>query len=253
MNWVLAGHSLETGELLILGLVALLIGMAKTGVHGAGMFSVPILAIVFGGQLSSGVMLPILMMADVMGVWYYRKHASWPHLKLLFPWAAAGVIAGTLAGFFMDETIFRVFMGITIIISVVIMIWLEQKPHQVPTARWFGALSGIAGGFTSMVGNLASSVMAVYFLSVRLPKNIFIGTTAWFFLAVNAFKVPFHIFFWKTISWDIVVLDLMLLPLIVIGALAGIWVVRQFSDRSYRWFIMAMTILAAFTMLIPAG
>lgn len=253
MNWIFSGHSFETGDLLILGLVALLIGMAKTGVHGAGMLSVPLLATVFGGQVSSGVMLPILMMADVMGVWYYRKHASWPHLKLLFPWAAAGVIAGTVAGFFMDEIIFKAIMAVTIIISVIIMIWLEQKPHQVPTARWFGALCGMSGGFTSMIGNLAGSVMAVYFLSVRLPKNIFIGTTAWFFLVINAFKVPFHIFFWKTISWDIVFLDLMLLPMNLIGALAGIWIVRQFSDKSYRWFIMAMTVLAAFSMLIPAG
>ena len=251
MNWILLGYSFDTGELLVLALVALFIGMAKTGVHGAGMLAVPLLAGVFGGQESSGVMLPILIMADVMGVWYYRKHASWDHLKLLFPWAAVGIVVGTVAGIFMDAGVFKAFMAVTILISVMIMIWLEQGPNLVPTARWFGAASGVAGGFTSMVGNLAGSVMAVYFLSVRLPKNIFIGTTAWFFIVVNAFKVPFHIFFWKTISWDIVILDLMLLPLIVIGAIAGIWIVRQFSDRSYRWFIMAMTVLAALSMLIP--
>jgi hypothetical protein len=46
--------------------------MSKTGVHGAGMVAVPMLASIFGGQLSSGIMLPILCLADVMGVWYYH-------------------------------------------------------------------------------------------------------------------------------------------------------------------------------------
>lgn len=252
MSWTLAGHSFELQGLIILALVAVMIGMAKTGVHGAGMLSVPLLASVFGGQESSGVMLPILIMADVMGVWYYRKHASWAHLRLLFPWAGAGVVAGTIAGYFMDDSVFKAVMALTIIISVFIMVWLERKPEQVPSARWFGAVSGIAGGFTSMVGNLASSVMAVYFLSVRLPKNIFIGTTAWFFMAVNLFKMPFHLFVWKTISLDTVMLDVLLLPLILVGAVSGIWIVRQFSDRSYRWFIMGMTVLAALSMLIPS-
>lgn len=163
MSWTLAGHLFELQGLIILGLVAVMIGMAKTGVHGAGMLSVPLLASVFGGQESSGVMLPILIMADIMGVWYYRKHASWAHLRLLFPWAGAGVVAGTIAGYFMNDSVFKAVMAVTIIISVLIMVWLERKPDQVPSARWFGAVSGIAGGFTSMVGNLASSVMAVYF------------------------------------------------------------------------------------------
>ena len=67
---------LETPQLLIMVIVSILIGMAKTGVHGAGMMSVPILASVFGGQVSSGVMLPLLILADVAGVWYYHRHAS---------------------------------------------------------------------------------------------------------------------------------------------------------------------------------
>lgn len=251
MTWTLSGYSFETGGLVILGLVALMIGMAKTGIHGAGMLSVPLLAGVFGGQQSSGVMLPILIMADIIGVWYYRKHASWIHLKLLFPWAGVGVVTGTLAGYFMDDAIFKRVMAVTIMISVFIMAWLERKPEQVPTAKWFGAVSGVAGGFTSMVGNLAGSVMAVYFLSVRLPKNIFIGTTAWFFMAVNLFKVPFHAFIWKTITIDTFILDLLLMPLIMLGAVSGIWIVRQFSDQSYRWFIMGMTVVAALSMLIP--
>ena len=75
--------------------VALCVGLSKTGVHGAGNVAVPLLAVVFGGQGSSGVMLPLLVMADVMGVWYYHRHASWDYLKKLIGWSIVGVLLGT--------------------------------------------------------------------------------------------------------------------------------------------------------------
>lgn len=232
--------------------VALLTGMAKTGVHGAGMLSVPLLAQVFGGQLSSGIMLPMLVLADVLGVWYYHRHASWHHLKILFPWAALGVVAGTIAGSYINDHIFKIVMAATIVVSVIIMLWLEKlgTPDNIPKQKSFAIATGIAGGFTSMVGNLAGSVMSVYLLSVRLPKNAFIGTTAWFFLVVNWFKVPFHVFAWHTISWNTVWFDLVMLPLIILGAWLGIIIVKALTETMYRWFIIIMTLVAAVGMVL---
>lgn len=190
--------------------VALLIGMSKTGVHGAGMMAVPLLAAIFGGQGSSGILLPMLCLADILGVWYYHRHASWKHLKKLFPWAAVGTIAGTLVGGIIDDNAFKIIMAVVIMLSLILMMWLEKgRNEDIPESKWFAGLTGTAGGFTSMVGNLAGSVMAVYFLSMRLPKNQFIGTTAWFFMVINWFKIPFHVFAWKTISIDTFLLNLM--------------------------------------------
>jgi uncharacterized membrane protein YfcA len=246
----LFSFDLSYSSIAIVFIVALFIGMAKTGVHGAGMMSVPILADVFGGQLSSGVMLPMLVMADVLGVWYYHRHASWEHLKVLFPWAAAGVVIGTVTGTYIDDKVFKIIMATIIFASVIVMLWLERQSHEkIPHGKSFGAVMGVAGGFTSMVGNLANSVMAVYLLAARLPKNAFIGTAAWFFLVLNWFKVPFHVFFWHTISLNTLWLDLLTLPAIVLGAYLGIKIVGKISERVYRWFIIAMTIVAALLML----
>jgi uncharacterized membrane protein YfcA len=238
-------------NLIIFALVAIFVGMSKTGVHGTGMVAVPLLASIFGGQLSSGIMLPMLCLADVMGVWYYHRHASWPHLKKLFPWAAVGTVLGTIVGGYIDDAGFRMIMAVVIVVSVVIMIWLEEgHKDEIPDYYWFAALAGIAGGFTSMIGNLAGSVMAIYFLSMRLPKNAFIGTTAWFFMVINLFKVPFHIFSWHTISWNTFLLDLSALPFIFLGAILGIQVVKRLPEKFYRWFIIAMTLIAAAVMLL---
>jgi hypothetical protein len=85
---------------------------------------------------------------------------------------------------------------------------------------------------------------------MRLPKNEFIGTAAWFFLVVNWFKVPFHIFAWHTISMDILLLDLATLPIIGLGAYLGVVITKSLSEKSYRWFIIVMTLAAAVYMLL---
>lgn len=226
--------------------------MAKTGVHGAGMVAVPMLAAIYGGQSSSGLLLPMLCIADVFGVIYYHRHASWEYLKKLFPWAAVGVVLGSIAGNILQtDDGFKIVMASIIIVSVVIMIWLEKgHKEDIPNYQWFAILMGIAAGFTSMFGNLAGSVMAVYLLSMRLPKNVYIGTTAWFFLVVNWFKIPFHLFSWHTITLNSFLLDLTALPAIAIGAVLGIAIVKRIPEKIYRRFIIGMTLIAAVYMLV---
>ncbi len=101
-----------------------------------------------------------------------------------------------------------------------------------------------------MVGNLAGSIMALYLLSMRLPKNEYIGTAAWFFLVINLFKVPFHVFSWQSIDLNSFLLNLLGLPFIALGAYMGIVIVKRISDTHYRYFIIAMTAIAAAFMLI---
>jgi uncharacterized protein len=243
--------NLDPESIAIIIATALLIGMAKTGVHGAGMLSVPLLAIVFGGKSSSGLMLPILVIADVLGVWYYHRHASFKHLKILFPWAALGVIAGSWAGDYIPEETFRIIMAVTIFSSLIAMIWLELGgKEKIPDNIYFGILAGFLAGFTSMIGNLAGTVMVIYFLSMRLPKNVFIGTTAWFFLVVNWFKVPFHVWVWHTINKESCIMALELIPVIVLGAYLGVVFVKKMSENVYRWFLVGMTAVAAIVMVL---
>lgn len=247
----LFSYTLSISDCLMIGSVALLTGMSKTGIQGAGMLSAPLLALVFGGHNSSGIILPMLIIADVFAVWYYHRHASWKHLKLLFPWAALGIIAGTFIGAAIDDKVFKIIMAATIFISIPLMIWLKKSDKDaIPKTGWFSVSTGIAGGFTSMVGNLAGSVMAVYLLAARLPKNVYIGTTAWFFLVINWAKVPFHVFSWHTITFNTVLLSIITIPIILLGAFIGIFIIKRIPEEHYRWFIIVMTIVAALFMLL---
>ena len=118
----LFGYSLSYLSLALLFLVAFFIGMAKTGVHGISMFAVPLLAIMFGGKGSSGLMLPMLIMADLFAVKYYHRHANWGYLFKLFPSAAVGIVVGTWVGNEIDDQVFKTVMSVIIFISLLLIL-----------------------------------------------------------------------------------------------------------------------------------
>ncbi|TRY31322.1 sulfite exporter TauE/SafE family protein [Aliiglaciecola sp. M165] len=247
----LFSYTLSYQQLVMVLLAAFFIGMAKTGVHGVAMFAVPIMALIFGGKASSGLMLPMLIMADLFAVWYYHRHANWGFLIKLFPSAAVGVLIATVIGNSIDDVMFKQIMAVVIFVSLGIMLWMEtSKKENVPDYLWFAVLMGTLGGITTMIGNLAGSIMALYLLSMRLPKNEYIGTAAWFFLAINLFKVPFHVFSWETISLNSFYLNLLGLPFIALGAYIGVQIVKRIAENYYRWLILAMTAIAAVFMMV---
>jgi uncharacterized membrane protein YfcA len=229
-------------------IAAFLIGASKTGISGAGMISIPILAAIFGGKMSAGLVLPMLSIADIFAVVYYNRHAQWKYVIKLLPWAVLGICMGIFVGDKISDTLFKQFIGIIVISSVGIMIWqdIRKKKINVPDYWWFAALMGFAGGFATMIGNAAGGIMALYLLSMRLPKNVYIGTGAWFFFVINLFKIPFHIFIWETITIESFVFDLTMIPALAVGAIFGIKIVKLIPERAYRIFIIVITLVSAF-------
>lgn len=243
-------YEFSFSQLTVLVLAVTLIGMAKTGVQGAGLIAVPVFALIFGARDSTGVLLPILIFADLFGVYYFHQHANWQLLKRLLPFTVVGVVIGTIVGELSNDAVFTYLMVTTIILCLVIMVWRElSEEPDVPTSLWFSAGFGIAGGFMSMVGNLAGPVMALYLLTMRLPKNELIGTGAWFFLVVNVIKLPFHIWIWETIDSNVLFFDFFVIPAVAIGALLGVKIVALIPEKGYRWFVIVVVGLTAMPMM----
>ncbi len=78
-------------------IAAVLVGMTKTGIPGLGILVVLFLAWAFGGWTSIGIMLPMLVFADIFAVLWYKRHAQWGILVRLIPWVLVGMIGGTIA------------------------------------------------------------------------------------------------------------------------------------------------------------
>ena len=227
-------------------LSAFFIGLSKAGLRGIDMMNVTIMAIVFGSKASTGIVLPLLCVADIVAVSYYHRHAQWNHFWKLIPWMAIGILVGVYVGKDMNEVIFRKIMAIIIITTVIIMVALEiRKNPIIPTNKIFVANMGLAAGFTTMLGNLAGAFSNIYFLAMRMPKNDFIGTASWVFLVINLFKLPFQIFFWKNITTESLYTDLLLLPSVLIGFWVGIKIVSKIKEDNYRKVVIVLTFLGA--------
>lgn len=237
---------------LLLVLCALFVGMSKVGIAGISMFYIPVLALIFGGKTSTGILLPMLMMADIFGVAYYHRHAEWKYLSKLLPWAFAGIGIGLWVGKVINDEWFKNIIAVLVFAGVGIMLWRERQNRTdlFPHTWWFAAVMGILGGFATMIGNVAGPIFAIYMLAMNLPKNAFIGTGAWFFLIVNFFKFPLQVWVWNNIGIKTIVMDLLMLPAIAAGAFLGIWIVRKIPDKTYRTFIVIVTVLSAFLLLI---
>jgi uncharacterized membrane protein YfcA len=242
---------LNTFQWIMVIISALLIGMSKTGISGAGMAVIPIMAAIFGGKLSTGIVLPLLSMADIFAVGYYHRHASWSYVLKLLPWTIIGVFVGIYVGDVINDSMFKDIMGTIVMLSVALLVWRDlKKDVRIPGGILFPVIMGLSGGFATMVGNAAGAIMALYLLSMRLPKNEYIGTGAWFFLIINLFKIPFHILIWGTIYLDTFLFDVALLPIIAIGAFMGVYIVRIFPEKAYRVFILLTTAVSAIVLII---
>ena len=247
---ILQSYHLSTLQWIAICFAVFLLGLSKSGIKGIGIVLVIILAFVFGEKASTGVLLPMLICADIMAVIYYNRHANWFYIKKLMPWMIAGVLFGVWLGNYISETLFKRTMAIIIIASVFTMLYTERRSStNIPKNRFFSIGAGFFAGFSTMIGNLAGPIANVYFLAMRLPKNEFIGTVAWLFFLINVIKLPFHFLVWKTVTKETLVLNSVLLPVIVISFFSGIWIVRQISNVHYRRLILIMTAFGGVFML----
>ncbi|MDP3431376.1 MAG: sulfite exporter TauE/SafE family protein [Bacteroidota bacterium] len=239
-------------EWVIIMACGMLIGMSKVGVPGVSMIVVPALAFIFGAKASTGVLLPILMMADIFGVAYYRRHANWGHLIKVLPWAVIGLLLALWIGELVNDEQFKNMIAILVFLSIGLMLWQDKRKgtNLFPDKWWFAASMGILGGFATMIGNVAGPVFAIYLLAMHLPKNSFIGTGAWFFMIINFTKFPLQLFVWDNISLETLTIDLMTLPAIALGAFAGIRLVKIIPENTYRGFVIAITAISAFLLLL---
>ena len=229
---------------------AMVIGLSKAGIKGIAIINVTLMALAFGAKESTGLVVPLLIAADIFAVIYYNRHARWYYIIRFLPWILAGIIIGVLIGNDLDESTFKIGMAIIIVVSVLMMYWWDRrKSKSVPTHWAFAGTVGIIAGITTMIGNLAGAFSNIYFLAMRVPKNEFIGTAAWLFLIINVFKLPFHVWVWKTITPETLLIDLKLLPGILIGVFLGVRLVKIIKEDFYRKMILVLTAVGAVLIL----
>jgi hypothetical protein len=234
------------------GLAAFLFGLSKTGISGLGIFAVVIFASALPARESVGVALAVLIAGDIVAVAVYRREADWGQLLRLFPWAAAGVAIGAFTAGRLPDALMRSLIGAIVVALVLVQFFRARRPaaeQAAPLPRWARPATGLLAGFTTMVANAAGPLMVLYLLATRLPKSVFIGTAAWFFLVLNLFKLPFS-YSLGLLSPGSLSISLRLMPFAIIGALSGRQLVSRIDQRTFDAIVLWLSLLAGLRLLI---
>lgn len=228
---------------------AFLVGVAKTGVPGLAILVVPMMALAVGDvRASAGWLLPVLCMADVFAVWYWRRHAEASRLFSLAPWVLLGLAGGAVA-LSLPQRDIRMLVGSIVMLMLLAYFYTRWISRPSPASR-HAATYGIAAGFATTVANAAGPIMNLYLLSKQLPKEEFVATGAWFFFIINLTKVPVYLwhglFSVRSLAFD----AFMFVP-VMAGAITGRWLIHRIPNRLFETLVIGLTGVA--TVLLFRG
>jgi uncharacterized protein len=228
------------------------IGISKSGLPGVSLLHVVLFAHLFPGLRSTGVVLPMLIVGDVGAVLLFRRHAQWNHVFRTLPPALVGVGIGWACmrawpGLNWNPVIGGIVAGLAVL--QLVRNWRPELLSDMPHARGFAWTMGLLAGITTMVANAAGPVMGLYLLAVALPKDAFVGTSAWFFLLINVLKVPFSAQL-GFIEPATLTFNALLIPVILSGLFLGRALVAKVPQKVFDSLILAFAIVASLKLIL---
>jgi len=248
----------STADLLIGALAGLIVGLSKTALPGDALLATPLIAVVFDGRAIPGATLPILLAADLFAVRWYRHATRWDLLASLAVWVAAGFVAG--AWFFVAVGAGGRTLDVVIGVSILAMVLFQalrmiRRAEPVDPSIGAAAFYGTAGGFTTFVSNNAGPILNTHLLRLGLDKEELIGTSAWFYFAVNVAKIPIYLglgwwstgghFFTTTTLW----FDLRVVPAVLVGVVTGRSLFHRVPQRTFLVIVLVLAGAAAIKLL----
>jgi uncharacterized membrane protein YfcA len=235
-------------SLVCIAVAAVLIGFSKTSIGGLVILAVPLMAIGFPGKDSTGIILPLMVFADLLAVLYYRRDCDWGVILRFFPLTAIGVFIGYLIMDHIPDDVFNVVLGIIIVIMLVMGIVTENVKLKPAGAASYTVFVGLLVGIATMMANAAGPLLGIFFLQFGLNKAAFIGTRSWYFLILNAFKVPFSASM-GLITWESLWLNALCIPLLGLGAWVGFKIIGYVNETIFKRCIQAASAVAAMYLM----
>jgi len=236
---------------MMLAFVAFLIGLAKGGFGGMlGSLATPLLALVMPADQVIGLVLPILMVADVFAVIMHWRRWNGRLIVLLLPGAILGVTIGTLFITNSPTEMLRLALGIIVLIFAVYKIFEKRvmKNLSYSPKNWHGVLAGTVTGFSSALAHTGAPPVSIYLLFQQVAPQTYIGTSVLFFFILNWIKVPYY-FYADLFDADRIQTIIWVLPLVLGGAFFGRWLSDRFRKETFEMVIVAFLIVAALMLI----
>jgi uncharacterized membrane protein YfcA len=232
-------------------LVALLIGFSKGGLGGTlGALATPLMALVMPADHVIGLVLPILMVADVFAVASLWKRWDWRLIVLMLPGAVVGVTIGTYFITNAPTATLKLALGIIVLLFALYKIFEARLFNQLTyqAKDWHGVFAGTVAGFSSALAHTGGPPISIYLLMRRVPTHAFNATSALFFAIINWVKVPYYIYAQlfdvqqiRNLIW--------LFPLLPLGVWGGKWAADKVSKEMFERVIVVLLAVSALLLI----
>ena len=229
----------------------ILYGIAKSGLGGSiSLISVPLMTVVMPLQQALAIILPILIFSDMIAVYRFRKEFNLNILKLIVPFAAVGIIIGSLTFSYFSENLLKFIVGIMgFLFAGHYFLFKKEKTTLSKQNFLKGAICSSIAGFSSFCVHSGGTPTSLYLLPLRLKKEIYVGTRVIFFCFVNLFKLPLYIFL-SMMSFDTLYQSISLLPLAVIGIFIGYKLLKIIEENLFYNIIYALILISSTKLII---
>lgn len=232
-------------EIFIMILLGISSGFSKMGIPTALVFS-PILAAMYGGKASAGILIPSVVASDFMMVYLYRKNIDKKLLLKILPMTMIGIVIAVVFGNNISDELFKKSMGV-IILTIGILTLLKKLNINFKKLSF---IFGLLGGFASFIGNVSGPLMSIYLLNINLDKDKFYSTRSWFYFVVNFTKLVLYFFFLKNINSYTLTRGLSAIPSVALGIYIGRFIVGKMNQNVFEKFIVIVSILSGLNLIL---
>lgn len=230
----------------ILGMIGLGIGcgLSKLGIPTGLIFS-PILASIYGGKASAGIIIIPVLVSDLTVMYIYRKNADKKVILKILPLTFLGIIVAVIFGKYISDEIFKQSMGIIILVTGIITL---MKNFKIDFSK-LSILFGFLGGFASFIGNVSGPLMSIYLLNIEMDISKFYGTRTWFYFILNLIKAILYATVLKNIHFETFKLTSVAIPFVFVGVFTGKYFVEKMNQKLFEKFIVILSIISGLKLL----
>lgn len=212
---------------------ALILGLSKSGfASGIGSITTPMVAMAVTVPQAAAIMLPLLALADLLGLAALRHGADWKLLRLLLPAGLLGIVAGWASFGWLDAHVVAGIVGISTLLFLAQQLLFPAKADRPLPGSAITGLLCFVSGYTSFVAHAGGPPVAAALLPRRMAPLAFAGTAAVFFTAINASKwLPYGAL--GLLDLRNLATSVLLMPVAAFGVWLGVFLSKRISSR---WF-----------------
>ncbi len=236
-------------ELSLLGwalalLAAVMVGLSKGGVPMATSLSVPLLAIVMDPVAAAGLLLPVYIIADMFGLWAYRKQFDKRVLAIMIPATTIGIGIGWATAEVVSERWVTLMVGVIGALFALNALFRHRHGARQEAKVAPGVFWGTIAGFTSFVSHSGAPPFQAYTIPLNLPKRVFAGTATVLFSYVNLAKLGPYIALGE-VNWDSLGTALILSIPASASVFLGVWLVKRLpTEIFFKAVIWALLLIS---------